>query len=87
MVWMNKAFRIRIVHGTLLVLNHDDVTWGCPKGGDLGKRLSFLDKILGSKNSCRYFVVKNHKIYFVVLISFPYNMEFHCNSKGVFSKT
>jgi hypothetical protein len=25
----------------LLVLNHDDVTWDCPKGEDMGKRNSF----------------------------------------------
>jgi hypothetical protein len=48
----------------LLVLNHDDVTWDCPKGRDLGKWISLLDIILGSNNSCKYFVVENHKIYF-----------------------
>jgi hypothetical protein len=27
----------------LFVLNHDDVTWDCPKMGVIGKRISFLD--------------------------------------------
>ncbi len=45
-----------------------------------------------SKNNCRYFVVeksqvlKYHKFYFVVLISFQKNMEFCCNYDRVFSK-
>jgi hypothetical protein len=42
---MNKAFRIGTVHGALLVgfefllvLNHNDVTWGCSKNKDVGKK-------------------------------------------------
>jgi hypothetical protein len=49
--------------------------------------------VLESGGSCRYFVVDNHKFYFlinhkfyfVVLISFPQNMEFCCNSNEFFS--
>jgi len=34
----------------MLVLNHDDVTWDCPKGGDLGKtRMIFGHTILGKE--------------------------------------
>jgi hypothetical protein len=48
---MNKAFRIGIYSWNiiglnfefLLVLNHDDVTWDCPKMGVMGKKISFLD--------------------------------------------
>jgi hypothetical protein len=43
MVWMNKAFMTGIVHGTLLVLNHDDVTWDCLKEEDLGNKNSLLN--------------------------------------------
>jgi hypothetical protein len=62
------------------------VTWDYIKGGDLGKRISFLDIILGSKNGCRYFVTETidslliyQKFYFVVLNSFPQNMGFCYN--------
>jgi len=52
--------------------------------------------VLENGGSCRYFVMenhrfrflRNHRFYFVVFISFPQNMEFCCNSNGVFaSKT
>jgi len=45
--WMNKAFKIGLImeHCSLnfeflLVLNHDDVTWDCPKMGVLRKMIS-----------------------------------------------
>jgi hypothetical protein len=50
----------------LLVLNHDDVTWDCPKMGVMGKMISFLDTQLGSKSRCRYFVVENYIFYFEI---------------------
>jgi hypothetical protein len=37
MVWMNKAFRTWTTYGTLLVWNHDDVIYDCPKGEIWGK--------------------------------------------------
>jgi hypothetical protein len=76
----------------LLVLNHDDGISNYPKKEDMGKHEGLLDtQCGGSKNSCRYFVVKNHRFcfwinhifYFVILISFPHNMEFCCNSNGL----
>jgi hypothetical protein len=43
---MHKAFKIGIDHGTLkvgmLVLNHDDLTWNCPKLGIMEKKITFL---------------------------------------------
>jgi len=47
------TFRIGIDHGTLkvgmlvslLVLNHDDVTWNCPKMEIMGKRIAFLNTL------------------------------------------
>jgi len=54
----------------LLVLNHDDVTWDSPKMGVLWKKNSLLNIVLGSKYSCKYFVVENHKFYFAVQNSF-----------------
>ncbi len=58
----------------LLVLNHDDVNWDCPKKEDLGKRRIVLKHIIFGKGrivlkhtifgksgrSCRYFVVENY---------------------------
>jgi hypothetical protein len=48
---MNKAFRTRIAHGTLLVLNfelllvlnHNDVTWDCPKRERFGEEEIFFN--------------------------------------------
>jgi hypothetical protein len=69
------------------------VTWGCPKGRVLGRRKGILRHSFGkNKNSSRYFVVEKsqilfwiyHRFYFVILISFSQNMEFCCNSNGVF---
>jgi hypothetical protein len=55
----------------LLVLNHDDVTWDCPKMGDLGKKDFIFRHSFGkSKNSYRYFVVENHKFCFWYTIDF-----------------
>jgi hypothetical protein len=78
------------------VLNHDDVTWDCPKMGDLGKRKSFLNtQFWESKYSCWYFCSRKpfsffliyHWFYFAILISFQQNMEFCSNFDLVFSKT
>jgi hypothetical protein len=62
----------------LLVLNHDDATWDCPKMGVLGKKNSLLNtQFWESKNSSRYFVVKNHKFSLWKVVStttrLPYN--------------
>jgi len=41
----------------MLVLNHDDVTWDCPKRKDLGKRGIIRHIFLEKGRSCKYFVV------------------------------
>jgi len=49
MVWMNKVFKdcswniVGLFFELLLVLNHDDVTWDCTKGEDMGNMNSILD--------------------------------------------
>jgi hypothetical protein len=63
----------------LLVLNNDDVTWDCPEGEVLGKKISLLDtQFWKSKDSHRYFVVKNHKFCFWYTIH-VYLFLFHFN--------
>jgi hypothetical protein len=67
MVWMNKAFGygLIILFEFLLFFLHGDGTWDCLKGKGLGRRIILRHTILGkSRKSCRYFIVKNHKLCF-----------------------
>jgi hypothetical protein len=50
----------------LLFLDHGDVIWYCPKGKVLGRRMGILRYIVLEKKNYRYFVVKNHKFYFIL---------------------
>jgi hypothetical protein len=79
---MDSSWNIIILNFEfLLILNHDDGTLNYLKKEDMGKHEGLLDTQRGgSKNSRRYFVVENHRFYFAILISFPHNMEFCCNS-------
>jgi hypothetical protein len=97
MIWMNSAFRTRTAHSLLnsCWFSIMMMWFGTTQRRKIwGRRGRFLDtQFWRSKESCRYLVVENHifwfwinqKFCFVVLISFPQNMEVFCNSNGFFS--
>jgi hypothetical protein len=88
--WMNKAFKIRTIHGTLLIWIGIWVlmgfeSWWCDlrllRGGGFGENGIFLRNNFGkSGRSYRYFVVEYHKFYFDIL-------HFMCCFDFIFNKT